>query len=282
MAAVARKKAKKPRQKRKRKPGSRTPWHLLLFLLLLERAPRSFRVRAEVLLGEELPRADVVLLRREQQAGEAQGQVLHGLWSRIAQDAVVEFKSVTHGFRRGELGKLLAYTALYYWQEAARLGSGDNLAMVLLVPSLTPLLQNELADLKFRESEDREGYRQYGGGPFPLLVLELGRVAEAERDDLLGFLGRGTMSTDEAKRWVSRKTGLNMGKMKQMDEYEDYAATLVEALGDKVLASMTPEQVLARYTPEQVLVHYAPEQVLAGLSETQKAGLRRLLLEQQT
>jgi hypothetical protein len=49
---------------------------------------------------------------------------------------------------------------------------------------------SELADLELVESDEasEEGYREYQVGSYPLLVVELDRVAESERDDLLGFL----------------------------------------------------------------------------------------------
>jgi hypothetical protein len=234
-----------------------------------------------------------VLLRREQDVQDTPAGVLHGLWSRIVLDAVVEFKSVARDFRRGELGQQLAYSGLYYWQEAERLGHRDHLLMVLLVAGLTPALEQELAALELVEKEDQEGYHQYAGGTFPLLVIETDRVAEAERDDLLGFLGRGTLNSDEAQRWlVNRMEGLDMGKLKKMDEYEDFETKLFKLMrmfGDRFLASLppeqrlaalSPEQRLADLSPEQRLADLSPEQRLAGLNQEQKVELRRLLDEQ--
>lgn len=78
---------------------------------------------------------------------------------------------------------------------------------------MTPILVEELVALGFREDDASLGYRRYDGGTFPLVVVEVDRVAEQERDDLLGFLGHGTLQSDEARSWLYRVTGFQMGKM---------------------------------------------------------------------
>jgi hypothetical protein len=271
MAALTRKKARKRKRKLSRQTGFRTAWHLLLFLLLQERAPRSFTVRAEVPLGRELPRADVLLLRREQ-APTDEARVLRGLWPRIARDAVVEFKSVSRPIRRGELSKLLGYAGIYFWMETDRLKKRSDLLTVLLVPGMTPTLKEELEDLELVESvEATEGYREYRGGTYPLLVVELDRVAESERDELLGFLGNGTLNSIESERWLRRIAGYHMESLESLEEYDEMEAKFMAKLRQKLLASMSPEEVMK---------HYEPKQRLAGLTPEQKAELRRLLDEQ--
>ena len=112
---------------------------MLILVLLQDKGPSDFQVEGEVPVGKELPRADILLLRRAQQAGlehhaglSKDAEVLRQLWKQIAMVAVVEFKSIVRPFARGDLGKRIGYTGLYYSMEAAKIQARENLLMVLM------------------------------------------------------------------------------------------------------------------------------------------------------
>jgi hypothetical protein len=267
---------------------------MLLYLLLRERAPSTFQVLAEVPVGRELPRADVLLLRREREAKPTrEAGVLLRLWEQIARDAVVEFKSVSRPFSRGDLGKLLGYAGLYYSMEAEQLGSRENLVTVLIVPSRTEPLAKELDALGMNIDHEDSGYQRVRGCvTFPLLVISLDEVARSADDELLAFLGRGTFKSVQARRWLQQAVGQSMAEIQELDDFDDVEKMFVASLSKKSLmrfmaaatveerlAGLAPEQLLAGLAPEQLLAGLAPEQLLAGLDQEQRAELLRLLLE---
>jgi len=121
---------------------ARTAWYVLFVALLKERAPPGFEVRAEVPVSNEPQRVDVLLLRRlNEPRHDDQARVLKALWRRIEQDAIVEFKSISRPVRRGDVARLLGYGAQYFASPITRLRDASQLALVLVVPSVTPNIE---------------------------------------------------------------------------------------------------------------------------------------------
>jgi hypothetical protein len=259
-------------------PGApRTAWHVLLARLLAERAPRSFEVRSEVPLGKHPPRVDLLLVRRRQGAGADRGaRVLRHLWERIERVAVLEYKSPAEPVRPGALMKLLGYALLHGAEHPASLGpSRRGLLVGLMVASLTPTLVAELARLGLTLPADEGGYYEVQGLPWPLLLMVLDEVSEAERDELLGAFGHHRIESLEARVWWQQQTGETMAKLKEMPGYLELEQKFINGLSlEQRLAGLAPEQILSTFAPEQRLAGLAPEQRLAGLAPEQRlAGL---------
>jgi hypothetical protein len=107
---------------------TRTAWHVLLFALLSQRAPRRYEVRSEVPLTAEPLRADfLLLLRALADAGDAAG-TLKKLWRLLPKAAIVEFKSIGRPYRSRNLDRLLAYLHLYYADQTEQLGERAELS----------------------------------------------------------------------------------------------------------------------------------------------------------
>ncbi len=248
----------------------RTAWHVLLTRLLQQRAPPSFRVLAEVPLGKHPPRLDLLLLRREGASDDSGAAVLRDLWRRILRLALLEYKSPSKPLRQGELAKVLSYAFLYAADHADEVQRREDLLVALVLPSLTPTLHSELAFFGWTLLRDERGYHEVQEAPWPLLVLELDVVSQAERDELLGVFGHGKVRSRESLWWWQQQTGEKMAELTEMEGYDEVVERFLASLTpEQRLAGLAPEQRLAGLAPEQVLPHFAPEQRLAGLAPEQ-------------
>src|SRR5580704_945322 len=119
----------------------RTAWHVILFALLVQRAPHRFEVLREVSLSSEPLRADFILLLRALADGsDDTAGTLKKLWSLLPKAALVEFKSVGRPYRARNLDRLWAYLHLYYVDQPERLEKHADLCGVLVVAARAPSL----------------------------------------------------------------------------------------------------------------------------------------------
>jgi hypothetical protein len=238
------------------KTEGRTAWHVLLARLLKQRAPSSFRVLSEVPLGNHPPRADLLLLRREGTSDDHDAAVLRDLWRRIKKFGLLEYKSPSETLRSGDLAKLFAYLMLYladHPEEADR--DRANVLLGLVLPSVTPFLEEELAFFGWHLGRRGGGYHEVQGTPVPLLVIELDEVSAAERDELLGVFGHGKVKSPATVAWWQEQTGEKMAELSQMEGYDEVVQRFID--------SLTPEQRLAGLAPEQRLADLGDRAILA-------------------
>ena len=114
-----------------------------------------------------------------------------------------------------------------------------------------------------------DGYRVVRAFAMPLLVVDLGVVAEREDDDLLRWFAGHRIRTLEAQRWVRQHQGARRDDMgtnatPDLEGYDEWIAQYVASLAPEHLA-----HALAGLAPEQRLAGLSPEQRLAGLSESE-------------
>jgi len=243
----------------------RIVWHVGFGRLLRRRGPSSFEVREEVLLSEEPPRMDYLLLRKVSAEAATPAQTLRRLWPLLPRISAVEYKSPGRPYRTGNLDRLWAYVHLYYADDGTRPAQRQDLAAVLAVHRRTPSLDSDVAAMGLLWEDLTGGYWRVRGGLFALYVVEIDVAAPEEGDDLLYSLGTGKLSTPEA-RWFwmelvgSQEAGMSM---QDMEGYEELMA--------KLLDTLPPERVLSHYAPEQRLAGLPPEQRLAGLDRDHQA-----------
>ena len=271
-----------------------TPWHLLLAILLGQRAPGDRNILSEVQLTADALRLDFVFLLKENVSGRVAG-TLKKLWGLLPAYAIGEFKSVGRPYRRFNFDRFFTYLAAYFTDHAEQIGQRSELCGVLLVMKRSKAMDEDVAAYGLRWRDLGDGYWQLEGGPFKIVVVELKVAADAEDDDVLRFLARMEVKTVEGRRWIATQLGSKeiQMKMHEMEEFDEVLQTLLESLSpEQRLAGLAPEQVLAAYAPEirlaglapetrlaglapeKVLAAYAPEQRLAGLApETRLAGL---------
>ncbi len=277
----------------------RTAWHPPFTSLLDEFRPRWTTVRAEAHLTSEPLRVDDII---EVTAGVLRdpddvGGTLRGMWPHIRRVGLLEFKSTSRPFRRGNLFQLLAYGWQYLATHQTREGITrgpvpepiqlDDLTLLLAVPQLTDTLLKELEAMRCTLEASNPGYHRVSGCAMRLVVIDVTTVAEQENDDRLRWFGRNGVQTVAGRRWVLQHTtegAATMNALKELEGYEDLVRKLVENTPPDVLMGfLTPEQRLAglppeqlahalgSLTPEQRLVGLAPEQRLAGLTPEQVA-----------
>jgi hypothetical protein len=260
---------------------TRTAWHVILFALLVQRAPRRFEVHREVSLSAEPLRADFILLLRALADDDEAAGTLKKLWSLLPRAAIVEFKSVGRPYRTRNLDRLWAYLHLYYVDQPEQLEKRADLCGVLVVAARTPSLDADAEALGLRWKDLGDGYWELTNGPFALYVAEIDVVADAERDEVLQLLGHAEIHTALARRWLSEQLGGEEIAM-NIRELEGY-----DEVVQKFLESLPPEQVLAAYKPEQVLLAMPDEalralsqEYVATLSEPTRAAIRARIARQ--
>lgn len=254
----------------------RTAWHVVFAALVKERAPPDVEVRAEVQLGAEPQRVDLLLLRK---AGDRHqfGAVLEGLWPLFTTDALVEFKSVARPFRRGDLVRLLGYGAQYHVGEIDRLTARESLTLVLVLSRPVDQLASDLARLGWHITPLGGGYARVLGCPYPLLVIDVDAVASAEHDDLLGAFGHHTMETREAHRWWQEHVmAANPTDLRELEGYDEMRRKFLESLSpEERLAGLGAAERLAGLGPAERLA--AAEAIVDTLPDDLRAALRRRL-----
>lgn len=244
-----------------------TPWHLILAMLLGQRAPGNRNIQSEVQLTADALRLDFVFLFQEDKS-DRPAETLKKLWGLLPKHAVCEFKSVGRQYRRFNLDRFFTYITAYFTDHAEELGQRSELCGVMLVMKRSKTMAEDVRAYGLHWRDLGDGYWQLEGGPFKIVVVEIEVVADSEEDDVLRFLTRRQPRTVEGRRWLAKQLGTAEMQMK-IDEMEDF-----DEVVDTFLRTLSPEQRLAGLAPEQVLSAYAPEQRLAGLAPEQRlAGL---------
>ncbi len=253
----------------------RTAWHVIFTALLKERAPPGIDVIPEFVLSSEPQRADLLLLRREDVARQDErAKVLRGLWPRLSNDTLVEFKSATRPPRPGDWLRLLAYGAQYHVSEFARVPSASDLTLVLIVASLTPTLHAEAETMGWRLEDLGGGYWQSLGMVYPSYVVVIDEVAKTERDDLLGMFGHRTIEKQESFWWWRRHTLArpeDEQMLQNLEGYDEVLEKLLEVLPlERRLALLSPDERLEGLSPHERLEGLSPDERLEGLSPDEK------------
>jgi len=278
---------------------TRTAYHVILYRLLKARGPRNFTFQFEQPLTVDLQRADLILVRKtdgsDQSSADGDVPILPGLWPQLPGEAIAEYKSPSGGVRPGDLARLVGYAGQYHSQNVGRLGSSHDLALAFLVSSWTPSLEMELARFRWTVRPLGAGYYATNAGPYPLYVVLIDEVAQAERDVLLDVVGHRTMESDEADRWLASNafTSPEEPDMDKLEGYDELMAKVVARLPAALrlkgipvrerlegiparerLAGIPAQEWLAGIPAQERLAGLPPEERLAGLPpEERLAGL---------
>ncbi len=199
------------------------------------------------------------------------GRVLRGMWPHIVWVGLVEFKSVSRPFRRGDLWRLFAYgfawlashtggDALRVGPEVRRAACVDDLTLFVVVPRRNPALDAELAELGLTLAPLSSGYAAVRGALVRTVLIELGAAGEAEHDELMQwFAGVAARCSLATRRWIGQHT-VGQGAMNAtpaLEGWEDWLA--------QYLKSLTPAERVAGLAPEEIAALLAPEERVAGL-----------------
>ncbi len=250
---------------------TRTPWHVYFAVFMKEMAPPGIEVTSEVTLTTEPQPGDLLLLhRKEVPRRDNDAQAFLGLWPLLRSDTLVDFKSLVWPLKKGDLARLQGYGAQYFAAQIDRpLALRDfalrDLALVLILPTRTPTLVDELARMQWTAVSLGNGYDQIEGAGYALYIAIMEEVTEAEKDELLGTFCGHTVTAKQIKWWQNRTgsmAGTNMEDMPGTDE-----------IIQQMLDSLSPEERLAGLAPEQRLAGLAPEQQVLALSDGVLRGL---------
>jgi len=244
----------------------------MLYALLDERRPSAFEVRFEVPLSKEPQRADFLLLRRTKEGDVSDARVLRRLWGLIREQALVEYKSVSASLEPGDLTKLLGYGAQYASLNRDRLKHKQDLLLVLLVPSMTPTLKDELSFLDAKLGRAKAGYAPIEGLCFPAYAVFVDEVALVERDRLVGMFGHGTSLEGTDRWWWIHHLWNREGVManvnpEDMEGYDELTAKFLASLPVELrLKGLAPKDRLKGLAPKDRLKGLAPEDRFEGLT----------------
>jgi hypothetical protein len=244
----------------------RTIWHVLFVELLKERAPSNIEITAEVTLSTEPQRADVLLFRRRASTGQRRrgARILRRLWKLLPTWTLVEFKSPSRPLRRGDLARLLALTAQYHSMQHARITSRTELALLLVVTTLTPTMDVELASMGWTRTTLGGGYYQLSCPQYAGWLIVVTEVCEAEQDDLLDIVGQRRMQTDRSEHWLLDHTVLS-DREREMAKLEGYRQTL-----EKALKKLPVELRLKGIKPKERVEGLKAKERLQGLSAKER------------
>lgn len=240
---------------------TRNRWHLAFAHLIEQRAPPGFLVRREVPLADEPQRADLILIRRQDQPpSDGEAQVLRGLWPHLRKDTVLEFKSPRSDFRRTDLMRVLSYGAQYHILEHEHLPTPDDLTLVLVVPAMSSALHDEIARIGLRLTWIGGGYGRIDGALYTLFLALTDDVSHEERDEFLRIFSHHKRQSASALAWWRqwRAEGGTKEDIETMEGDEEIIQQFVD--------SLTPEQRLAGLTPAQRLLANSDE-TLRALSD---------------
>jgi hypothetical protein len=246
---------------------ARTPWHVYFAVFMKQIAPPGVEVTFEVTLTTEPQRGDLLLLHREdapRRDGDARAFL--GLWPLLRTDTLVEFKSLAWPLKKGDLARLQGYGAQYFCAQVDRPLALRDLSLVLILPTRTPTLADELARMDWTATALGNGYDRIEGAGYALYVAIMAEVTEAEKDGLLGLFSGRKWTPTQITWWWQHRTGsmegTNMQDMPGTDE-----------IIQEMLNSLPIEQRLAGLTPEERLADLAPDQQVLALSDVVLRGL---------
>jgi hypothetical protein len=250
----------------------RTAWHYFLGLLLAEKAPRGFEVRAEVPVTRALQHMDWLLLRRaDATARSDHGETLVALWPMLPAATIAEFKSATRGYRDGDLHRLVGYGHQYFSAEESELVDESSLALVLIVAARNAALDRDIVRIGLRERALDAGYARLEGLTFAMLLVDLAVLTTRDREDYVAlFAAAPHASTAAWSWWYARYGSLKEARMDQtnLEDIEVMAREFLDSLPlEQRLAGLRPEDRLAGLRPEDRLAGLRPEDRLAGLSD---------------
>ncbi len=184
----------------------RVIWHVGFERNLRRRGSPSFEVRSEVPLSEEPLRLDYLLLRKLTPEGEPVdhgAQTLRYLWPLLPRVSIVEYKSLRHPYRSGQLDRLWGYVHTYFANQCAlprhradgrlltpaeggpEVREREDLCAVLVVDTRSPGLDADALAMGLTWEDLGSGYLRVHGGLFTLYVVEIDVADPDEGDDLL-------------------------------------------------------------------------------------------------
>ena len=264
-------------------------WHRLLGALLdAVLSPVGISVEADIAVTAEPPRADLLLLRRDQpQWSAAQRQRLaDGLRDTDAGHLLNEFK-YSEGLSEEACLQLLSYD--YFYRRHRRLARPD--VACFLVSATTPR-RDRLSRLGFQPT-DRAGV--YGRNDHPLLqamqVILLNELSPTAHNAFLKCFASRRQEQEVSFRILQQNErlvslpkvehllyGLWRLLMKNAPELQEITPEYVMQLGkeliDAVLEATPAEEAMKHYTVAERLAGLAPQERLAGLAPEQ---IRRYL-----
>ena len=248
-----------------------TVLHPPFYDLVHRGAPPTMEVRTEVVLSQQPPRADLLLLRRKDMPSrDHEARVLRGLWPLLGPVTLAEFKGPTAGYRSNDLLRLLGYGVQYHSMHMQALAGPADLTLALLTPAETPSLRDAIAHMGWRLERLDNGYARIVGAWYTTVIAFIDEVCEAERDDYLRLFSRHEEHGYEALSWLNELYP-RMRKMEHIHELEGHDEMLKRLLNvlspDEVLRHFKPDEVLRHFKPDEVLRHYGLDELLRHLRD---------------
>jgi hypothetical protein len=265
-------------------PGkARTWWHPLLVRLLDYALKSAYKVEEEVSVGKLPLHVDILLLRREGgQLSEPRSRDLSILLPLLRRFTLIEFKSPTDTVQRGDLSKLIGCAFLWHSQQSP-LVSHQDVALMVLAPSMTGPFREELDALGFQISDGEPGVYRITGATFSAWFVETDVMAERGQP-ILSLVSRVFLND---RRSIIEKLALGgegalanyrymVQQIKQFRSEEDVAmqqaisenlTQFEDDLVNKMLEELPAERRLRGVAAEDRVRGLSSEQILAALGD---------------
>lgn len=229
----------------------RTAWHHGFGELVEEEASEAMEVMRELVLTTE-QRADIIVLRKDRdQEPEPHGS-FRRLWAILPKVSVLEYKSRGEPPKPGVLDQLFGYGHIAARRFRDDLPRAEDLALVLVVGSITPTLREEVARFRGIElDEEGGGLHRLRGALYPSWILTLNELADEVGRPLLGIFGTKPLSSmdEEAFRWLGKRF-MSKPELENLPDYEEIAEALKGTKAGEVifrarLREAAPNEVVA-------------------------------------
>ncbi len=138
-----------------------------------------------------------------------------------------------------------------------------EVTLLLAVPSINTSLRDELDELDLALPASETGYHPIERAPLPLVVIDLGAVAEREDDDLRRWFAGRPLRTLEGDQWVGQHQSMRNKDSSTMATPDLYG---YDEWVRRYVAGLTPAQRLDGLAPEQIAAALKPEQLAETLA----------------
>jgi hypothetical protein len=178
--------------------------------------------------------------------------------------------------RPGDLIRLWSYGSLYHSTHLDEISALADLTLLLVVPSITPTLGDEIRAMGWQIADLGGGYRRIDGAVYALYVAVTDEVAEAEHDGFLRLFSRLKGADPEASLWVRhwmKETKMTQ-RIEDMPGYKDIYEQILEDLPVEMRLIGIPEEERLLALSDETL-RQLPDSYLRTFSETAQEAFRK-------
>ena len=171
-------------------------WTTLFTAVLARHAPSGIEIHGDLSIkkGETLALKQANVIANDT-------KLLKGLWEHLPMASIIQFRAPTYQENPGDWIHLLQSTSEYHSPRFGEFHSCEDLAMVIVVPQISPILIHEAQYMHWDIQPISDGYYSVLGTPYRTYIVATNEVSISENDPLLSIFATKNipgLSKDEA------------------------------------------------------------------------------------